>query len=227
MSLKLDWSTHEAAKYACKHWHYSRCMPSGKSVKIGIWESEKFVGVVIFSLGATPNLCKPYGLTQQTCCELTRVALTKHATPVSRIIAIAIRKLKKQNPGIRLIVSFADTEQGHHGGIYQAGGWIFSGSAKLDHWLIKGRKMHPRSVVAKYGSQATATVLKRDPKARKVWGIKHRYLMPLDDKMRHQIERLRKPYPKRAGSKDVVATSFQGVEGGSIPTPALHSELTL
>lgn len=191
-------------------------------MRVGVWESGKYVGVVIFSLGATPNLCKPYGLTQQTCCELTRVALTKHTTPISRILAISTRMLRKKCPGTRLVVSFADVAEGHHGGIYQANGWIFSGSAKLDAWIIHGRKVHPRSVVAQYGSQAIATVQRRDPNAKKIWGLKHRYLMPLDDEMRRQIEPLRKPYPKRAGSSAVAAPADQAGEGGSIPTPALH-----
>ncbi len=220
--LKIDWATHESATYACKTWHYSRCMPAGKLVKVGVWESGKFIGVVLFGLGATPNLSKSYDLKMTECCELTRVALTKHATPVSRVVAIALRFLKKQCPGVRLVVSFADASQGHHGGIYQAGGWLFSGSVELDHWVINGKKMHPRSVVMRYGSQSRAHVLTIDPKAEKVWGIKHRYLMPLDAEMRQRIEPLRKSYPKRAANIANDATGSQPVEGGATPTAALQ-----
>jgi hypothetical protein len=76
--LKLDWCSFDAAKYACKSWHYSKCVPAGKLVKIGVWENEKFIGCVLYGLGATPNLSKPYGLTMTECCELVRVALTTH-----------------------------------------------------------------------------------------------------------------------------------------------------
>lgn len=222
MKLKVDWATHAAAKYACENWHYSGCLPSGKLVKIGCWENGKYIGCVIFGLGATPNLSKAYDLTMTECCELCRVALTKHETPVSRIVSIALKFLKKQSPGVRLVVSFADSEQGHYGGIYQAGNWIFSGSVELDSWIINGEKMHPRSVVMKYGSQALAHVRKIDPRAHKKWGIKHRYLMPLDGEMKTKLLPLSKPYPKRAGSKANVATGFQSVEGGATPTPALQ-----
>lgn len=222
-SLKIDWATHEAAKYACENWHYSGCLPSGKLVKIGVWENEQFIGTVIFGLGATPNLSKAYLLKMTQCCELTRVALTKHKTPVTKVISIALRFLKKFCPGVRLVVSFADTAQNHHGGIYQGGNWIYSGSAKLDHWIIHGEKIHPRSVVMKYGSQAVELIKQIDPKAKKIWGLKHRYLMPLDDEMRRQIEPLRKPYPKRAGSIVADAPEFHSGEGGAVPTPALHS----
>lgn len=116
VSLKIDWATHEAAKYACEKWHYSKCMPAGKLVKLGAWENEKFIGVILFGLGATPHLSKQYGLKMTECCELTRVALTSHKTPVSRMIAIAMKLLKQKCPGLKLVVSFADSAFGHHGG---------------------------------------------------------------------------------------------------------------
>ena len=56
------------------------------------------------------------------CAELCRVALTKHETPVSKIISIACRMLKKAMPGLRLVVSFADPERGHVGVVYQGAG---------------------------------------------------------------------------------------------------------
>ena len=116
--LKIDWATHEAAKYACENWHYSGCLPVGKLVKVGAWENGKFIGVVLFGRGATPNLGKPYGLGQTECVELVRVALTNHQTPVSRIMRFALKWLKQSNKNIRLVISFADADQNHHGGIY-------------------------------------------------------------------------------------------------------------
>lgn len=133
--LRIDWATHEAAKYACINWHYSKCIPVGKLVKVGAWENGKFVGVVLFARGATPNLGSPYGLGQDECVELVRIALTKHEIPVSRIASLAMKFLHRSNTKLRLVVSFADQSQGHHGGIYQAGNWIYTGqgdSAKSD-----------------------------------------------------------------------------------------------
>jgi hypothetical protein len=46
---------------------------------------------------------------------LCRIALSKHATPVSRIISIAMKMLKREMPGIRLLVTYADLNQGHEG----------------------------------------------------------------------------------------------------------------
>jgi hypothetical protein len=148
LEFKIDWASHESAKYACENWHYSKCLPVPPLVKIGVWENKKFIGCVIFSRGASSNLLKPYGLTQVQGCELTRIALNKHVTPVSRIISIAIKFLKKNSPELKLIISFADPNEGHHGGVYQATNWVYSGkSAKSFKYLDK---MDENGILDKY-----------------------------------------------------------------------------
>lgn len=220
-NLKIDWATHEAAKYACLNWHYSKSMPTNKLVKIGAWEDGKFIGVVIFSPGATPALYKTYNITQQQGCELTRIALKNHATPVSRILMLAIKFLSKSNPGMELIISFADTAEGHHGGIYQATNWVYVGTAgpRLKP-KINGKFIHERSlsVLVKQGKikRTDCEWVKAEPK--------HKYLMALNESMRLKITPLQKPYPKRAGSKANVVPADQAGEGGATPTPALQSE---
>ena len=223
--LKIDWATHEAAKYAVENWHYSKSIPKSKLVKIGVWENQKFIGVVIFSPGATPNLGSPYGLTQRECVELSRVALTKHSTPVSRILSIALKFLVNANPKLRLVVSFADRDQSHHGGIYQATNWIYDGTGSpATFYLIHGKKTHPRTIGSAGHIQNLqgAKKMDRNAKAIQCQG-KHRYLMPLDAEMRKRIIPLARPYPKRADSMGGHASGFQPEEGGSTPTSALHS----
>lgn len=216
--LRMDWCTHEAAKYAVENWHYSRSLPVGKSVKVGAWENAKFVGCVFFSLGANPNLATPYGLKKTEACELTRVAFTNHKTPISRIISIAIKFLREKSPGLRLIVSYADTGQGHHGGIYQAGGWVFTGTHGGEcNVVVNGRMMHRRQAYSIFGTTRPNGSHNVPASA------KHKYLMPLDDEMRKRIEPLRKPYPKRAGSAVSGTSPIQGGRGGATPTPALDS----
>ena len=188
--LVVDWATHAAAKYACENWHYSGCLPVGKLVKVGAWENGSFIGVVLFGRGANRNMVKGYGLTQNQGCELVRIALTKHDSPVSRICAFAMRFLKAQSPDLRLIVSYADPEQGHHGGIYQAGNWIYRGlsASALKIWY-KGKWAHKKTV-------DDSGINQHNLAKKKVAG-KHTYLMPLDEDMRARIMPLSKPYPKR------------------------------
>lgn len=227
--LRLDWCSHKAAKYAVEHWHYSYTMPKSKLVKIGAWENDRFIGVVIFGVGATADLVKSYGLTRTQGCELVRVALTNHQAPVSRIIAIALKMLRRANPGLRLVVSFADPEQGHVGGIYQAGGWLYVGQSQAsEEYIVNGKRWHGRALRhEKPGHLTTKQALAiMDPGYRVVMGsAKYRYLYPLDDAMRQQLAPLAKPYPKRprAGSLDSEASEFHSEQGGATPTPALQT----
>lgn len=222
--LRLDWCSHVAAKYACEKWHYSKCLPSFKLVKIGVWEASRFVGAVIFSMGAAPQAHRPYAINSREVCELTRIALRKHERPVSQIVAVALRMLKKQSPGIRLVVSYADPEQQHHGGVYQAGGWIYEGKTKpceQFELVSTGQRVHTKTI--KTGRRGYATKLKQKGIIRSVKLVKHKYLMPLDDDMRRKIEPLRKPYPKRAGSAGSGTPTNQGGRGGATPTSALST----
>jgi len=225
-NLRVDWATHEAAKYACERWHYSKCLPVGKLVKIGVWESGNFIGVVIFGRGANQQLGTSYNLKQTECCELVRVAMTKHEAPITKMISLAMRFLKINSPELRLVISFADPAAGHHGGIYQAGNWIYCGTSakKFDYIGPDGKKYLSRQVsesgfVKQFGK--VTAVFKRSDCAAVALPGKHRYLMPLDAEMRRRILPLSKPYPKREQSKDSVAADIQSVEGGATPTCSL------
>ena len=216
MSLRLDWATYESAKYAVENWHYSKCMPKSKLIKIGVWEEGKFIGVVIYGVGATSSLVNPYGLKSIQGCELVRIALKTHKSPVSRIISISLKMLKKKCPKIRLIISFADPAMKHNGAIYQASNWIYNGNSKsTDKYIFLGRKWQGRSFRNKYKG------MEHDKKVQIIKGSsKYRYLMPLDKEMRKQIEPLRKPYPKRMP----LGVSQRPVEGGgAIPTHTLQN----
>lgn len=223
--LRLDWCSHEAAKYAVEKWHYSRRMPKSKLVKIGIWEGGKFIGAIIYGCGATPEIGSPYGLKQTEVCELVRVAVSHHRHPISKMLSISTKMLARLAHGLRLIVSFADTEQGHHGGIYQAAGWVYTGSQTYHAYRVLGAIEHPRTLGCRFGlgGQSIPWLRKHiDPNAERIInGVKHKYLMPLDADMRATIIALAKPYPKRVGSADSGTPDFQSGRDGATPIPTL------
>lgn len=197
--LRLDWCSYDAAKFAVENWHYSERMPTGKTLKIGVWEHDEFTGCVIYSRGAAPNIAEPYGLEQTDVCELTRVALDDHDATVSRILSISRKLLTDKCPKLRLVVSYADPEQGHDGGIYKADNWIYERQLDgRDYIAINGETHHPRSLNATYGTSSVSKLksafgsgnVERVP----VEG-KHKYLYPLDNKMRRKVEPLDQPYP--------------------------------
>jgi hypothetical protein len=223
VDLRIDWATHEAAKYACENWHYSKSIPVPPLVKIGVWEKGKFIGVVIFSRGASSNLMSPYGLGQDQGCELTRIALKSHETPVTRIAKLAMQFLKQNSPNLRLIVSFADPQYGHHGGIYQAGNWLYAGDTQKGKEFWKdGKRLHSRQVSEKGWNIQQGAVRKTvKPSQCKIVATtgKHRYLMPLDAEMKEKVLPLAKPYPKRTKEQ---ASEFHSDLGGATPTCTLH-----
>jgi hypothetical protein len=218
VDLKLDWCSHEAAKFACQHWHYSKKIPVNKMVKIGVWENNVFIGVVIFGLGASATAYKQYRCGSTEYCELVRIALNKHITPVTKIVSIAIKMMTRENKKLRVISSFADSFEGHVGAIYQGGNWIYTGtSAPVTEYFYNGQWRHATDVY----KRLTPEQVKKLESRKKPF--KYRYVMPLDAEMKKQVESLRKPYPKKpcAGSETVTRSPIQEKEGGSIPTPAL------
>lgn len=223
--LYLEECSYQAAKYAVEHWHYSGTLPS-TVLSLGVWENGSFTGAIVFGRGATISIGKPYGLEQLQIAELVRVALNRHDFQVSKVINIASRMLKKAYPDTRLIVSYADSSKGHHGGIYQGAGWMFTGGSSDTGFIINGRQFHRRSLGAYgYGAQSVAWVRKHlDPNAEHIRMLpKFKYLYPLDAAMRAQIEPLRKPYPKCVGSVAGGTVSFQETGDGPNPIPTLRA----
>ncbi len=208
-----------AAKYAVEHWHYSRRMPKGKLVRFGVWENDQFVGAVIFGQGAVPCLGNQFGLGLRTVAELVRIALRKHETPVTRIVAVCLRMLRRMNPGIRAVLSFADPYYGHHGGIYQGGNWLYLGrTADSTSYWFDGRWVHSRTVSHLVRK---TTAVRSDFKSRTFPG-KHRYAYVFDESLRPVMEAHAKPFPKRSKPSG-EASGIQPEEGGSTPTRPLQS----
>jgi len=199
VSVRVAFCSRQAAKYAVEHWHYSRVLPSGNLFMVGVWEDDAFVGVVIFSQGATHKLAAQWGLQPPEACELTRIAMREHKVPVSHVVSKALKLLRERNPGLRLVISFADPVQDHHGGVYQAGNWVYTGqSTPSTEFIIRGKQMHMRSVHAKGWKQTLPWIQQNvDPRAQKIKVPgKHRYLMPLDRQMRRKLREAAKPYPE-------------------------------
>lgn len=201
----------QAALFAVKNWHYSKSLPASKLIRYGVFEDSKFIGVIIFSRGASPHLGNAIGLDQTEICELTRIALDKHTTPVSQLVAKALKLLKASNPGLRCVISFADPKEGHKGGIYQAGNWVFTGkSNSVIEYFIDGRWMHTRNA---YHHPQRPFAPKREMPG------KFRYLYPLDRNMRKKIDKLALEYPNAVeGLKVSRNNSFVEVQVQPLPT---------
>ena len=218
--LRLAWVDAATAKKAVEAWHYSKSYIASKSTNVGVWEGQTFIGVIVFAHGGNYQAGSPYGMEVGEVVELVRGAMRPHSCQVSRCIRIALLMLKKSSPGVRLVVSYADPVQGHGGGIYKAGGWVFTGQTSPSYEYRAGnRRLQKRAFT---GNNFGSGKMKLPPGAIKVQVPgKLKFLMPLDDEARRLILPLARPYLQ--GPPSITdAPPVQGGDGGSGPTGGLQ-----
>jgi len=183
--LYIDYCSHRASVYAVTHWHYSKIVPGGRLVRYGVWEDGKFIGSIIYGCGVNPNIGSFLKLEMHEITELLRVALNNHHAPVSKIVAISMKLLKKDFPNIRALVSYADPEQGHKGKIYQAMNWYYIGNTNPARKYFKnGKFFHSRTMPGK--DLSTYKKVKTKPK--------YKYCYLFDKKLFKLIENSIKDY---------------------------------
>lgn len=191
-----------------------------------MWEGGDWCGCVLFGRGNSRCLGNAFGVSGTEVAELVRVALREHTCPTSRIVAIAVKMLRRASPGLRVLVSYADIDQSHFGTIYQAAGWFYVGWTKGgDRYRdASGREWHSR-MLSPTGRKKVYGKYRDVPKPQDLVRIttagRHKYVMPLDAEMRKRLEPMRKPYPKRATSDTGDTPAVQAGKGGSTPTVAL------
>ena len=122
--------------------HYAKRMPS-ISFAFGLFENEKLIGIVSFGSPASAPLCKGIcGIEhKQKVIELNRlVLLNNKKNQASFLVSRAIKMLPKP----KIIVSYADTAQGHVGYVYQATNFLFTGTSKPRTDMAAKDGKHPR-----------------------------------------------------------------------------------
>lgn len=154
----------------------------------------------------------------------------------SYCIARSFDWLKKNRPDIKALISYADVEQNHRGGIYQASGWIYQGNSSMSlmpnfsislsndpyEWI------HSRTVFERFGSHNIEHLKKTIGKTfyRKKESTKHRYVYFLGNKIENKkyiksMKHPAKPYPKSNSFVEEIETY---VVDESIKIPEIHSD---
>lgn len=196
--MKLELASAKAVRYACLNFHYAKAVPA-VSLSFNVFNSKnEWCGVICYGTGANSNISKPYGLMQGEVIELVRVALNGKQESTTKAMSISLKLIKKYAPLVKLVVSYADSKQGHIGTIYQATNWYYTGFSMDTQTVINGQIIHKRSIGAKYGTNKIdelkkiglkVDVMKAEPK----W----KYIYPIDKKMVEICKKLQKPYPKK------------------------------
>jgi len=150
------------------------------------------------------NIGTPFGLKQDKVVELVRIAMKPHKCRVSRCISIALKMLQSKNPGLQLVVSYADESQGHLGKVYQAANWIYLGWTRSTYMRVRGVDYHIQSLAGKYGPKVGGINWLRkhiDPDAQPIiMPPKHKYVYALDKRLSEKLKGQSKPYPKCVAS---------------------------
>lgn len=181
--------------------HYARRMPGAVMHAFGLYEGHTLVGVVTF--GTPPrHLNRGYGLFggewEVDTYELNRLVVHKlPPNALSYFVANALNSL----PPPCVVVSYADPNAGHHGYIYQATNWIYTGRTTTHVKFIgpDGKEIHARTMVSRYGSASTEN-LPEGVTLGEVEG-KYRYLYFVGSKRWKRLARKKmvyeeQPYPK-------------------------------
>lgn len=215
--MRLEIASNKAIKYACMNFHYAKAVPVNTFGYSVFNDNNEWCGVALFGTGASPQIGKQYNLAQGQVIEFVRMALNgKQKDSVSKIMSISLRLLYKKNPLVKLIVSYADQEQGHLGIIYQASNWYYLGKVKSPP-IIEGK--HNKSMGGSIG--AARKLLKREPKVY-FPKPKHKYIYPLDKTLIPLCKSLSKPYPKQAVEVHKLNSSQSSEKvGGANPTQPL------
>jgi len=182
----------------CKEWflkkHYAQRIPS-VSFCFGLY-SDKLEGVCSF--GSPPSRALCVGVcgidNAHKVYELNRL-IVNEGLP-KNTLSYFVGQCLKLLPNDLILVSYADTSQNHHGYIYQATNWIYTGlSAKrTERFDIDNPNKHSKSVTDKKGVDYQSLSIRQRPQ-------KHRYIYFIGSKT--QKQKLRKslrydiqPYPK-------------------------------
>jgi len=185
--------------------HYAKRIPQIMH-SFGLYINGALKGVVTYGIPASPALCmgicgKEYS---DKVLELNRLCLMENnKNESSFLVSHSIQLLPKPT----IVVSYADTSQGHVGYVYQATNFLYTGlSANRVDWTIKGMEhkhsktisdgMTLESIKEKYGDDFYYTERSR----------KHRYILfhgsKTDKKiMRKLLKYNIEPYPKGNSQK--------------------------
>jgi hypothetical protein len=185
--------------------HYAHRWPS-VTYRFGLLVSEELVGVVTYGTPPSPNLRtgvagKGYS---QCVVELNRLVLRDNGkNQASFLVGASLRMLPK---GL-IVVSFADTQQGHIGYVYQATNFTYHGlSAKRTDWKLRGKEnLHGMTVADEFRGQPNRAALMRAKYGTDFYlkerPRKHRYIYIIGSKSfkrqaGHALQYPQLPYPK-------------------------------
>ena len=215
--MKIERIPTEEAKPWLLNKHYARRM-CPISHAFGAFDGGKMLGVVTYGTPASAplrsGLCGDEWADHVL--ELNRLCCENSPNVASQLVGASLRMLPKPS----VVVSYADTAQGHVGYIYQATNFIYTGlSAKRTDWKIKGREhLHGATVADESRGQENRAQWMREKYGDDFYlddrPRKHRYVFAVGTKKQQAAIRTAlkypvEPYPKGESLRYDASQSIQ------------------
>lgn len=149
MSIKDKYSVKSIDNYLCREWclkkHYAKRLPPIEYA-FGLFDNNLIMqGIVTYGTPVSSTLRNLWN-GEYKLMELNRLIINEglEKNVLSYLVSQSLKKL----PTPMVIASYADTSQNHHGYIYQATNWIYTGlSAKFKEWKVRGMEnMHHSTI---------------------------------------------------------------------------------
>ena len=188
----------------------------------GAFEDGTMIGVVTYGTPASAPLRDGVAGKEWSdkVLELNRLCCLNRANVASQLVGQSLRMLPKPS----IVVSYADTAQGHVGYVYQATNFLYTGlSAKRTDWKVKGKEhLHGATIADESRGQANRAAWMREKYGEAFYleerPRKHRYVFLIGSKrdkraMREALRYKVEDYPK---SPPASYTASQSVESQSV-----------
>lgn len=201
----------------CKEWflkkHYARRMPPPIIYCFGLYDADKLIGVCSYSITMATELRKKFS---SGLLELSRLVI-EDGYP-KNTLSFFVAQTFKLFPTPLVLLSYADTSHGHHGYIYQATNWIYTGlSEKFMDYAVRGMEhLHNQTIMDMSKGQENRVEWLRNKFGDKLYMVerprKHRYFYFIGNKrqkkaMMKEFPYESKPYPK--GDNQRYDSSYQ------------------
>ncbi|MFA6071633.1 MAG: hypothetical protein WC810_23910, partial [Janthinobacterium sp.] len=139
------------------HKHYAKRIPS-ISFAFGLYDSEKILqGVCTFGTPCklmNDGYCIFNGDLAMQTFELNRLVINE--TNKKNLLSFFVSRCLELMPKPSCIVSYADIGENHHGYIYQATNWLYTGVTDQTGgytYYFDGDWQHPRTTVSRFGTR--------------------------------------------------------------------------
>lgn len=206
MGVKDKYTISSIDSYLCKDWllykHYAKRIPSIE-YSFGVYNGQVLVGVCTFGcpprvMNNAESIFKTYRVKTL---ELNRLVINDDLD--KNVLSFFVSKCLRFLPTPCCVVSYADSDFGHNGYIYQATNWIYAGLNNVHQRkiLYNGKEIHPRTACSLGFTNITEWAKNDENVELGDYMYKHRYFQFLGNKK--EIKKMKDdfvyeifPYPK-------------------------------